>query len=590
MRLVQIGKRHGTARRPRRRAASALSRRVWSQSTNWPRRAFDAKARCRASRSSRWPPANRSPMTMSTREDRLASACSHRRTGRTRARPRLRNRPDAPGQRERTAGHARSGRSRRRQKPVTDSMRMFRVGPCGGRPDRRRNRHCAGMVLQGRRRRAAALPLRRSLFPRTQKTAAKKRRSPAIYLIDSQTARRTASACARAMSSPTTNSSGATISILQAQSFALQHRARTGRWPRLSAPSTGEVSIERDGSRSGEERSRPAKKTCAHSLANLEHHHFKFAGHRQPGNVHVHFFGAHSLSFGEGIELKDGDWMQVRFEGYRARSCATRSSIEDKRAAPVDPRSSRWVERSTSDNQEELSETESRDSRIRNDGQRHGKQSAEAGFPVTVYNRTRAKAEPLAAAGARIAETPADAAHDADVIISMLSDETPHARHGPESKERSPVRTRAPFWSNQARSRPIWIAELAGMADARGLKSARRTRHRQPRTGRERPTHLPCGRGCRALESVRPVAGAMSKEIVHLGPSGSGARMKLINNFLCGVQVASLAEALAWIERSSLDREQALKMLKNGAPGSPLLAAISARMVEQSTTSTSFSR
>jgi hypothetical protein len=30
----------------------------------------------------------------------------------------------------------------------------------------------------------------------------------------------------------------------------------------------------------------------------------------------VHFFGAHSLSFGEGIELADGDWMQVRFEGY----------------------------------------------------------------------------------------------------------------------------------------------------------------------------------------------------------------------------------------------------------------------------------
>jgi hypothetical protein len=54
----------------------------------------------------------------------------------------------------------------------------------------------------------------------------------------------------------------------------------------------------------------------SHSLANLEHHHFKFEGHRIPGFVHVHFFGAHSLSFGEGIELADGDWMQVHFEGY----------------------------------------------------------------------------------------------------------------------------------------------------------------------------------------------------------------------------------------------------------------------------------
>ena len=55
--------------------------------------------------------------------------------------------------------------------------------------------------------------------------------------------------------------------------------------------------------------------------------------------------------------------------------------------------------------------------------------------------------------------------------------------------------------------------------------------------------------------------------------------MKLINNFLCGVQVTSLAEGLAWIERSGLDREQALKVLKSGAPGSPLLGAISDRMV-----------
>jgi 3-hydroxyisobutyrate dehydrogenase len=56
--------------------------------------------------------------------------------------------------------------------------------------------------------------------------------------------------------------------------------------------------------------------------------------------------------------------------------------------------------------------------------------------------------------------------------------------------------------------------------------------------------------------------------------------MKLINNFLCGVQVASLAEGLAWIENGGLDRDLALRVLKAGAPGSPLLAAISGRMVE----------
>ena len=78
------------------------------------------------------------------------------------------------------------------------------------------------------------------------------------------------------------------------------------------------------------------------------------------------------------------------------------------------------------------------------------------------------------------------------------------------------------------------------------------------------------------LEKVRPVLAAMSKAIVHLGPTGSGALLKLINNFVCGVQVASLAEALAMIERSGLDRAKALEILTDGAPGSPLVKAVSA--------------
>ena len=54
----------------------------------------------------------------------------------------------------------------------------------------------------------------------------------------------------------------------------------------------------------------------SHSLANLEHHHFKFEAHRRPGDVHIHFFGVDAFSFGEGIRLEDGDIMQVNFEGY----------------------------------------------------------------------------------------------------------------------------------------------------------------------------------------------------------------------------------------------------------------------------------
>ena len=52
-----------------------------------------------------------------------------------------------------------------------------------------------------------------------------------------------------------------------------------------------------------------------HSLGNLEYHHFKYANHRQPGMVNIHFMGADAFSFGAGLQLQDGDLMEVNWEG-----------------------------------------------------------------------------------------------------------------------------------------------------------------------------------------------------------------------------------------------------------------------------------
>ena len=54
----------------------------------------------------------------------------------------------------------------------------------------------------------------------------------------------------------------------------------------------------------------------SHTVANLEHHHFKYEAHRRPGDAHIHFFGAGAFSFGAGVELADGDVMVVAFEGF----------------------------------------------------------------------------------------------------------------------------------------------------------------------------------------------------------------------------------------------------------------------------------
>lgn len=53
-----------------------------------------------------------------------------------------------------------------------------------------------------------------------------------------------------------------------------------------------------------------------HSIANLEHHHFKYRQHRRPGDAHVHFFGADAFSFGADVALEDGDQMVVSWLGF----------------------------------------------------------------------------------------------------------------------------------------------------------------------------------------------------------------------------------------------------------------------------------
>jgi len=77
-----------------------------------------------------------------------------------------------------------------------------------------------------------------------------------------------------------------------------------------------EVKVERAGVALWSKIFRTGEQEMCHSLENLEHHHFKFEGHRRPGDVHVHFFGTDCLSFGDGVHLEDGDVMQIKPEGF----------------------------------------------------------------------------------------------------------------------------------------------------------------------------------------------------------------------------------------------------------------------------------
>jgi hypothetical protein len=82
------------------------------------------------------------------------------------------------------------------------------------------------------------------------------------------------------------------------------------------ANTTGRVSVFRGGAPLWNKQIRTGQNNMSHTIANLEHHHFKYQAHRRPGDVHIHFFGADAFSFGDGIALENGDVMEVAFPEF----------------------------------------------------------------------------------------------------------------------------------------------------------------------------------------------------------------------------------------------------------------------------------
>src|SRR5690606_32705593 len=206
-------------------------------------------------------------------------------------------------------------------------------------------------------------------------------------------------------------------------------------------------------------------------------------------------------------------------------------------------------------------------------------QLLEVGYQLTVWNRAAERAIPLADRGAGVARTPREAAAGADVAIAMVADDAAsRAVWLGDDGALEGLRKGAVLIESSTVS-PGWIAELAERARARGCELID-----APVTGSRTQAQAGellflAGGTDAVIDRVDEVLRVMGRDVLRMGPVGSGAVIKLIINFGCGVQVAAMAEALALIEAGGLSRAEALGVLLNGAPGSPLVKAVTARMV-----------
>jgi 3-hydroxyisobutyrate dehydrogenase len=194
------------------------------------------------------------------------------------------------------------------------------------------------------------------------------------------------------------------------------------------------------------------------------------------------------------------------------------------------------------------------------------------GFPVTVYNRTRAKAEAYSASGAFVAGTPREASARADMVIAMVADDAASRTIwlGPDGALAGAAR--GTLLLDSSTISVAWVKELAAAAAAeKGCEFLD-----APVTGTK--PHASSGElffmvggSAAGFDRALEVLSALGREVLHLGPTGSGALIKLINNFVCGVEAACFAEAMALVNASGLDLEKSISVLGNSALASPLI-------------------
>jgi 3-hydroxyisobutyrate dehydrogenase len=195
---------------------------------------------------------------------------------------------------------------------------------------------------------------------------------------------------------------------------------------------------------------------------------------------------------------------------------------------------------------------------------------AAAGHTLCVFNRTAARAEFLAKAGARVADSPRDAAANADVIIGMTADDG-SSRAMWLGEQGALAATNAPdaLAIECSTLSHEWVVELARHVRARGFRYVDAPVTGLPDAAASGTLTLLVGAEPADLDAARPVFASLATRVLHFGAVGQGTAYKLMVNLLGAVQIASAAEGMAFAEAAGLDPRLVADAIASGQAASP---------------------
>jgi 3-hydroxyisobutyrate dehydrogenase len=204
----------------------------------------------------------------------------------------------------------------------------------------------------------------------------------------------------------------------------------------------------------------------------------------------------------------------------------------------------------------------------------------DAGCPLVVHTRTRAKAESLLARGATWADSPAQAAREASTVFLCLPD-TPDVEAVVLGNDGvlAGAKPGAVIVDHSTIS-PAATREMARRAAQQGVPFLDAPISGGDVGARNATLSIMVGGDATAFDRVRPLLAHMGKTITHCGPSGTGQLTKLVNQILVTINNLATCEALVFAKRNGLDLDKTIAALAGGAAGSWQFANLGPRMVK----------
>jgi 3-hydroxyisobutyrate dehydrogenase len=218
-----------------------------------------------------------------------------------------------------------------------------------------------------------------------------------------------------------------------------------------------------------------------------------------------------------------------------------------------------------------------------------------AGFAATVFNRTKAKAESLLAAGAAWAESPKAVAEASDVIFTIVGypADVRQTILGPggvlegcrRGEGDSPIFAETKIGTvpkiivDMTTSEPSLAAEIAAAAAKVGVRSLDAPVSGGDVGAREARLSIMIGGDAEAVESLEPCWAAMGKTFVRQGGPGAGQHTKMVNQILIATNMIGVCEGLLYAYKAGLDLETVMQSVGGGAAGSWSLANLGTRII-----------